>query len=144
MEKSLTRRARQIVEFAQKEAASHGVTHVEPPHLLLGLLHEDRRWPAANIAVHVLEKKDVPIDPLREEVEAQIDKGIPRPEIEAADIEPDARTQQVFDWADEEAKQLGDMMIGCEHLLMGLLHDPAMGKMLHNISLEEVREAARA
>ena len=36
------------------------------------------------------------------------------------------------------------MMIGCEHLLMGLLHDPDMGRMLHNISLEEVREAARA
>jgi ATP-dependent Clp protease ATP-binding subunit ClpC len=144
MEKTLSRRARQIMEFAQKEAASHGVAHVEPPHLLLGLLHEDRRWPSANIAVHVLEKKDVPIDPLRNEVEAQIVKGMPRPEVEAADIEPDARTQQVFAWADEEAKQLGDMLIGCEHLLMGLLHDPDMGRMLHNISLEEVREAARA
>ena len=144
MQKSLSKRARQIIEFAQQEAASHGIDHVEPPHLLLGLLHDDSRWPSANIAVHVLESKQVEIDPLRRDIEAQITQGSAAVVINAETLQPDERTRLVFDRADEEATRLGDMFIGCEHILLGLLCDEPMADLLHHITPEEVREAARA
>ena len=143
MSKSLSKRARQIVDFAQKEAISHGIDHVEPPHLLLGLLHTDTRWPSANIAVHVLENRQISIDALRNEVEAHITRGSCPPTIDFAELEPDEPSRLVLQHAEEEATQLGDLFVGCEHLLLGLMQDATLAPLLKDITPEQIREAAR-
>jgi len=43
-------------------------------------------------------------------------------------------------WAREEARRCGDRRVGTDHLLLGLLHDPAVVAVL-GVSLEQCREA---
>ena len=43
-------------------------------------------------------------------------------------------------WAREEARRCGDRRVGTDHLLLGLLHDPATVAVL-GVSLEQCRQA---
>jgi Clp amino terminal domain, pathogenicity island component len=43
-------------------------------------------------------------------------------------------------WAREEARRCGDRRVGTDHLLLGLLHDPAAVALL-GVSLEQCRQA---
>jgi hypothetical protein len=47
----------------------------------------------------------------------------------------------VYIWAREEARRSGDRRVGTDHLLLSLLHDPAIVSIL-GVSLEQAREAS--
>lgn len=55
-------------------------------------------------------------------------------------LTPDAR-KRVLTSAAEEAHRRGDRRIGTDHMLLGLLHDPAAAKLL-GVRLEDARDAS--
>ena len=50
------------------------------------------------------------------------------------------QTWTTYIWAREEARRCGDRRVGTDHLLLGLLHDPAVIAIL-GVSLEQGRQA---
>jgi ATP-dependent Clp protease ATP-binding subunit ClpA len=55
-------------------------------------------------------------------------------------LTPDAR-KSVLNAASEEAHRRGDRRIGTDHMLLGLLHEPAAAKLL-GVGLEDARRAS--
>jgi RNA polymerase sigma factor (sigma-70 family) len=110
-----TTRARNVVFFAQEEAARLGGKDVSPELLLLGLLREHD-----SLARRILDQLEVSPEQIRAEIEPQLPRGQGSPG-RYTKLTP--RGEQVIDLAFEEARQLKNDYIGTEHLLLGLLRE---------------------
>jgi ATP-dependent Clp protease ATP-binding subunit ClpA len=110
-----TEHARRIVFFAQEEATLLGEHYVSTEHLLLGLVRED-----ANLAVLVLDQMEISSIAIRTEIEKHLTKidGPPPPEMHLTE-----RSKHVIHFAHEEAQQTGNIHIGTEHILLGLIRE---------------------
>ena len=131
-----TERARRTVFFAHYEAGVFGSRFIEPEHLLLGLLREDRMLVNRFLRPNTLRES------IRKKIEANLvahdEGGTPR------DLRLSNECKRVLACAAEEAHRLSNKHIGGEHLLLGLLRDdknPA-ARMLNEagIHLASVRE----
>src|SRR5439155_7747459 len=100
-----TEKARRTIFFARYEASQFGSHAIEPAHLLLGLLREDRTL-LLGIDVEAVRKELETIYPPGEKVSTSID--LP--------ISPGG--QKTFAYAAEEAERLGNKHIGTEHILL--------------------------
>jgi hypothetical protein len=107
-----TERARRAVFFAQEEAARRGVHQVEPEHLLLGLLRDEC------VPVDVLQHLGVEPSAVLHGLEQHLSRGSGEPE---AEMQLTAPARRVIDRAFEESRRLGSAVIGCQHLLLGIL-----------------------
>ena len=109
-----TEKARRVVFFARYEASHYGSKAIEPEHLLLGLIREEkslRKW-----------VPNTSVDSIRESVDAQIPK---RPSISTSvDLPLSEGSKKVLKAAGEVADQLAHRHIGREHLLLGMLAVP--------------------
>jgi hypothetical protein len=109
-----TEKARRAVFFARYEASQFGSSAIDPEHLLLGLIREEkslRPW---------IPKLDA--QTIREQVEKQLGKGTQT--STATDLPLSDPCKHVLESAMTEADRLGDKYVGTEHLLLGLLADP--------------------
>jgi ATP-dependent Clp protease ATP-binding subunit ClpC len=109
-----TEKARRVIFFARYEVSEHGSFSIEPEHLLLGLLREDKSL------LSRLLPAEVPIEALRAQIESRIDKG--EKISTSIEIPLSEESKRVLQYAAEESKDLSHMHIGTEHLLLGLLH----------------------
>ena len=112
-----TERARKAVFYAQEEALELGENLVGPEHLLLGLVREDD-----NMAARILGRLGVEPGAVRQKVLARLEPGEPGT---GEDLRLTPAAKQVVDWAYEEARHLLDNSIDAEHLLLGMLREPA-------------------
>ena len=110
----LTVKAGEALNEAANLARRNGNPVVYDLHLLAALLEQDE-----SIVVPVLQKLGASVAALREQVTRGIDKY---PKQSGAQPGVSRELNQVFDRAEDEAKQLGDEYISTEHLLLALAH----------------------
>ena len=115
-----TDRARKSMQLANQEAAKLGHSHVESGHILIGLLREGN-----GVAAHVLKRHGIL---LKEQLLDQLVKLMP-PSEESQGIlgklPLSDEGKAAVDRSIEEAKSLNHNYVGTEHILLGLIGDPA-------------------
>ena len=107
-----TQRARRVLSLAHTEAERARQNNIGTEHLLLGLADED-----GGVAGRVLRELGLESARVREMVERVSPAG--RFSGEKIDLAPD--TQQVLEYAVDEARRLGHHYIGTEHILLALV-----------------------
>ena len=137
-----TEKARRVIFFARYEASQFGAPAIEPEHLLLGLLREDKSLTAkflarAHASVESIRKEIEGRAPLREKISASVELPLA------------AETKRVLAFAHEESDRLQHKHIGTEHLLLGLLREERSGAseilLERGLRIQAVRdEIARA
>jgi uncharacterized protein YbbC (DUF1343 family) len=132
-----TEKARRVIFFARYEASQFGSLAIEPEHLLLGVLREDKA-----MVSRFFQHGQVSQEKIREEVERRTP---PREKITTSVELPLApETKRVLAYAHEESDRLQHRHIGTEHLLLGLLReDCSMAAEIlseHGLRLNGARE----
>ncbi len=131
-----TENARRVIFFARYEASQFGSPLIEPEHLLLGLLREDKaltsRFLGSFRATEDVRTEIEQHTTVREKVSTSVDLPL------------SDEGKRVLAYAAEEADQLSHQHIGSEHLLLGLLRQEKCfaAKLLHDrgVHLQRVRE----
>jgi ATP-dependent Clp protease ATP-binding subunit ClpC len=108
-----TQRARHVLALAHQEAERTHQGLIGTEHLLLGLLEED-----GGVAGRVLRELGLEIERVREMIQRISSIGST---YESGKIELGPDTQQVLEFAIDEAHKMGHHYIGTEHLLLGLV-----------------------
>src|SRR5499433_1806697 len=111
-----TEKARRVIFFARYEASQFGAHAIEPEHLLLGLMREDktltgRFFPRAQLSIESIRKEIEGRTLLRDKISTSVELPL-APE-----------TKHVLAYAHEESDRLQHRHIGTEHLLLGLLRE---------------------
>jgi ATP-dependent Clp protease ATP-binding subunit ClpC len=108
-----TKRARELFDLAQEEAAAHGQREVGTEHLLPAITKSEHF-----VAYQVLEKAGISPHKLRTQVENRA--AVAEPVVkEGQHLTPGAH--RVTDLAYDEARAMDNKYIGTEHILLGLL-----------------------
>ena len=110
-----TKKARQVLTYAQEEAQLMNHGYIGTEHLLLGLVREQTGIPAK-----ILHDLGVDLQKTREIVEEMVGKG-KRGQFGRVSLTP--RTKRVIELAVDEARRMGHHYIGPEHLLLGLVRE---------------------
>jgi ATP-dependent Clp protease ATP-binding subunit ClpC len=105
-----------VIFFARYEASQFGASQIEPEHILLGVIREDRK-----LAARFFNQTNAGADSIRKEIEG---RATVRDRISTEIDMPlsDGAKRALF-FAAEESKLLGDRHLGTEHLLLGLLRE---------------------
>ncbi len=107
-----TQRARRVLSLAHQEAERAQQNSIGTEHLLLGLMGEE-----GGVASRVLRELGLESNRVREIIQrVSVESHHTNVKIELA---PD--TQQVLEYAVDEARRLGHHYIGTEHILLGLV-----------------------
>jgi ATP-dependent Clp protease ATP-binding subunit ClpC len=107
-----TQRARRVLSLAHQEAERGQQNSIGTEHLLLGLMEEE-----GGVAGRVLRELGLESGRVREIIERVSVEGH-RDDVKI-ELAPD--TQQVLEYAVDEARRLGHHYIGTEHILLGLV-----------------------
>ena len=107
-----TQRARRVLSLAHQEAERVHQNLIGTEHLLIGLVEEE-----GGVAGRVLREMGLETDRVREMVNRLTGEGHSTDDK----IELSNETQQVLEFAVDEARRLGHHYIGTEHLLLGLV-----------------------
>src|SRR5512133_3232728 len=107
-----TQRARRVLSLAHQEAERMRQNVIGTEHLLLGLIEEE-----GGVAGRVLRELGLEPERVREMVEKMSGFG----QYRGGKIDLAPGTQQVLEFAIEEARRMGHHYIGTEHLLLGLV-----------------------
>src|SRR5438477_942748 len=111
-----TEKARRVIFFARYEASQFGAPAIEPEHLLLGLMREDK-----TLAGRFFPRAQITIESIRREIEG---RTILRERIPTSVELPLApETKRVLHFSHDESDRLQHRHIGTEHLLLGLLRE---------------------
>src|SRR4026207_1313495 len=111
-----TEKARRVIFFARYEASQFGAPAIEPEHLLLGLMREDK-----TLTARFFPRAQVSIESIRKEIEG---RTLLREKISTSVELPLApENKRVLAYAHEESDRLQHRHIGTEHLLLGLLRE---------------------
>ncbi|MBK6795064.1 MAG: ATP-dependent Clp protease ATP-binding subunit [Anaerolineales bacterium] len=108
-----TQRARRVLSLAHQEAERARQNSIGTEHLLLGLMDEE-----GGVAGRVLRELGMSSERVREVIQRISNSS---PEFDPNRIELAPETQQVLEFAVEEARRLGHHYIGTEHILLGLV-----------------------
>jgi ATP-dependent Clp protease ATP-binding subunit ClpC len=111
-----TEKARRVIFFARYEASQFGAPAIEPEHLLLGLMREDktltgRFFPRAQITIESIRREIEGRTLLRERIPTSVELPLAQ------------ETKRVLHYSHEESDRLQHRHIGTEHLLLGLLRE---------------------
>jgi Clp amino terminal domain, pathogenicity island component/NTF2 fold immunity protein len=110
-----TERARRVIFFARYEASQFGSVAIEPEHLLLGVLREDR-----NAISRFLGPK-APAEDIRNEIASRL--AIKEKVSTSVDLPLTPASKRILAHSAEEVERLGHHHIGVEHLLLGILRE---------------------
>src|SRR5947209_7435198 len=111
-----TEKAQQALAGSQKLAARMNHQQIEPEHLLLALLDQEK-----GLAAAILNKAGVSVDAITVKVQRDLEKT---PRV-TGDVEPrfTQRLIKLIDAAETEAKNLKDEYVSVEHLLLTMTAD---------------------
>ena len=107
-----TQRARRVLSLAHTEAERARQDTIGTEHLLLGLADED-----GGVAGRVL--RELGLEPAR--VREMVERVSPTGRYTGGKIDLAPETQQVLEFAVDEARRLGHHYIGTEHILLALV-----------------------
>ena len=107
-----TQRARRVLSLAHQEAERMRHNYIGTEHLLLGLIQED-----GGVAGKVLRELGLEPGRVQEMVERLTGSGA----FSGSKLDLSPGTQQVLEFAVDEARRMGHQYIGTEHLLLGLV-----------------------
>lgn len=131
-----TEKARRVIFFARYEASTWGSPYVEPEHILLGVLREDKaltnRLLHSHAAVESIRKQIEERTPVREKT------------FSAVDLPLSKQSKDVLVYATEEADHLGSKHIGTPHLVLGLLREAGFAASLlkeQGVELDAVQKS---
>ncbi|HZS45996.1 MAG TPA: Clp protease N-terminal domain-containing protein [Blastocatellia bacterium] len=110
-----TEKARRTIFFARYEASQYGSPAIEPEHLLLGIVREDKALTARFLS------RLTSIEAVRKEVDGRTVKN--ERHVISIDLALSPAAKRVLSCAEDESQGLGCGYIGTEHLLMGLLSE---------------------
>jgi len=109
-----TEKARRVIFFARYEANEHRSEAIEPHHLLLGLVREDKQL-FTRFSILTTLSLDSLVYRIRE-------TAGPRAKVSASvDMPLSSEAKRVLSYAADESDRLNHAYIGTEHLLLGLL-----------------------
>ncbi len=108
----LTQRARRVLSLAHQEAERLRHNYIGTEHLLLGLIREE-----GGVAARVLRELGLEAPRVEEIVEKLTRPG----QYTGGKIDLSPGTQQVLQYAFEEAQEMGNSYVSTEHLLLGLV-----------------------
>jgi len=136
-----TEKARRVIFFARYEASQFGSLSIEPEHILLGLLREDRY-----LVAHFFGEPDAAVESIRKEIELRMPCREKLPA--SVDLPLSSQAKRALNAAVEESQQLGHRNIGTGHLLLGIIRQPETiaGEILQErgLILDKAREEIRA
>ena len=133
-----TQRARRVLSLAHQEAERARQNNIGTEHLILGLMDEE-----GGVAGRVL--RDLGMTPERVREMVQRVSGTST-DFDPNHIELAAETQQVLEYAMEEARRLGHHYIGTEHILLGLIRVESTGmEVLRRLGItaDQIRRQTR-
>ncbi len=133
-----TQRARRVLSLAHQEAERARQSSIGTEHLILGLMDEE-----GGVAGRVLRDLGMTPDRVREMVQRV--SGSPT-NFDPNRIELAPETQQVLEFAIEEARRMGHHYIGTEHILLGLVRVEATGmEVLRRLGItgDQIRRQTR-
>jgi ATP-dependent Clp protease ATP-binding subunit ClpB len=135
----LTQKSQEALHDAQNKAVRFGHQEVDGEHLLLALLEQ-----AEGLIPRLFNKMDVPVDALKEEVEAELQKlpSVSGPGTEAGKIYVTQRLNRILMKAEEEAKRLKDEYVSVEHLALALVEEgsgTAAGRIFQKFNVSRDR-----
>jgi ATP-dependent Clp protease ATP-binding subunit ClpC len=107
-----TQRARRVLSLAHQEAERMRHNYIGTEHLLLGLIKEE-----GGVAGRVLRELGLEAERVQEMIERLTGPG----QFRGGKLDLSPGTQQVLEYAVEEARRMGHHYIGTEHLLLGLV-----------------------
>lgn len=129
-----TKNARQTIFFAREEASKVGSPYIEPEHLLLAIMRSCE--PQLN---DVLKLKE-----LEETLRADLATGQQEATSPRGDIPLSNQNKRILAYAAEEALRLNSPGIDSQHLLLGILREPANTAarflLSKNLDLENARQ----
>lgn len=114
---SLSAQVRTIIELASTEARRLQHEYIGTEHLLLGLIAE-----GSGIAATLLRSRGLDYAHLHHEVEQLVQTG-PVP-VTSNELPLTPRAKQALQFAEDDARIVGQPQIETEHLLVGLLREP--------------------
>ncbi|MCC6178403.1 MAG: ATP-dependent chaperone ClpB [Chloroflexi bacterium] len=117
----LTEKAQEAVVAAQRLAEDRRNTQLEPEHLLLASIDQQ-----GGVVPAVLDKLDVRVPALRQQVEQAVD-ALPR-STTAQQVHVSQHLLQVLNAAQAEAERLKDDYTSTEHLLLALVDENQKGR----------------
>src|SRR4029453_7170369 len=131
----LPEKPRRLIFFPRYEASQLGSEYVEPEHLLLGLMREDKALSAKFIGTFT----EV------ESIRKQIVDAMYRAEklSTSVDLPLSQASKSVLSVAGKEQARLDASHLGTEHLFLGLLQQEGLATRLlreRNVSVESVRD----
>ena len=136
-----TEKARRVIFFGRYEASQFGTPAIEPEHLLLGLLREEKNL----IGTLLGNKPLVSLEFIRKEIDSHIPKG--KKISTSVELPLAPATKRVLAYAHEESDRLNHKHIGTEHIALGLLREEqsfsASLLARTGLRLESVRERLR-
>lgn len=120
MDNLFTESASQVLVIAQEQARYFHHHAVGTEHLLLALTMEK-----GGIAGKTLRQLTITPDYVKEEIERLTGYGSPKPETDEVNgyLPYSPKSKQILAYAGDEAKKLGAVKIGTEHILLGLLRE---------------------
>jgi ATP-dependent Clp protease ATP-binding subunit ClpC len=111
-----TEKARRVIFFARYEASQFDASQIEPEHILLGIIREDKK-----LAARFFKQTNANVELIRKEIEG---RATVRDHISnEIDLPLSDGAKRALSFAAEESKLLGNRHIGTEHLLLGLLRE---------------------
>lgn len=129
-------KARRVIFFARYEASQFGSRYIEPEHLLLGILREDKAFAATLGTLGKIEEA------CRREVEAASTEG---PKVSTTvDMPLSGTSKRALELAADEADTLRHKVITVGHLVLGILRIPGLAQDFlhrHGVSVEKQRVA---
>jgi ATP-dependent Clp protease ATP-binding subunit ClpB len=132
-----TEKMQDALRAAQSKAVRYGNQQVDVEHLLSALLEQE-----GGLAPSILNKADLPIEPLKIRVEQELSK---LPKVSGAAANPDQvyitnRLQKLLSQAEDEAKRMKDEFVSVEHALLALTEDSGFsGRLLREFGLTRER-----
>jgi ATP-dependent Clp protease ATP-binding subunit ClpC len=133
-----TQRARHVLSLAHQEAEDMHQSTIGTEHLLLGLIEEE-----GSVAGRVLRDLGLEVERVREIVERLSPAG----QYHGTKIDLSPSTEQVLEYAIEEARRMGHHYIGAEHLLLGMvrLNEGVAMEVLRKLGVtpEQIRRQTR-
>ena len=116
MKPQFTDETREAIQSADKEAKRLNHEYIGTEHLLLGLAKE-----SSGIVAKALQSFGVDLQLIRKEVENIVGVG---PQLQAFEKRPyTPRAKKAFEYAAEASRKFNQILVGPEHLLVGLLRE---------------------
>jgi len=134
---NFTERARKVISLARQEAQRLNSDVVGTEHILLGIVEE-----GSGVAAKVLKNLNIDLKMVRQEIEKLISPGPPVVTLGQIPFSP--RAKRVMDLAREVSTNMGQEIVGTEHLLLGILREgegvAAQVLMNLGVKLDDVQE----